>query len=156
MGMCSLDEIYLAVDRLYRVKDLFIMHCVSEYPTGPLLEQRGLKALSNDDVRLNMMLILKALFPQHRIGYSDHTDGILAPVAAVAMGAQVIEKHITLDRQTPVINYRQGKEYLGTDHVLSIEPEELQEMVRQIREVERCWAPGNGKGVQARSYYGNF
>jgi sialic acid synthase SpsE len=117
------------------------MHCVSEYPTGPLLEQRGLKALSPEEVRLNMMRILMALFPQHKIGYSDHTVGILAPVAAVAMGAAVIEKHITLDRKTPVENFLQGKEYLGTDHVLSLEPAELREMVRQIREVEQMLGP---------------
>ena len=140
-GMCSLSEVNDAVESLKRIKDLYIMHCVSEYPTGPLLEQRGLKALSPEDARLNMMRILMALFPQHKIGYSDHTVGILAPVAAVAMGAAVIEKHITLDRQTPVENFLQGKEYLGTDHVLSLEPAELREMVRQIREVEQMLGP---------------
>ena len=57
------------------------------------------------------------------------------------MGARVIEKHITLDRQTPVENFLQDKEYLGTDHVLSLEPEELCEMVRQIREVEQILGP---------------
>ena len=106
------------------------MHCISEYPTGPLLEQRGLKALSNEDVRLNMMRMLIELFPQYNIGYSDHTCGILAPLVAVAMGAKVIEKHITLDRQTPMKNFETGGEYLGTDHVLSLEPEELGEMVK--------------------------
>lgn len=140
-GMCSLNEVNEAVDSLKQVRELYIMHCVSEYPTGPLLEQRGLKALSPEDVRLNMMRILMALFPQHKIGYSDHTVGILAAVAAVAMGAAVIEKHITLDRKTPVENFLQGKEYLGTDHVLSAEPEELREMVRQIREVEQMLGP---------------
>jgi N,N'-diacetyllegionaminate synthase len=136
-GMCSLDEVSEAVDCLKDVKELYVLHCISEYPTGPLLEQRGLKALSPADVRLNMMQMLMRIFPQHKIGYSDHTDGILAPVAAAAMGAQVIEKHITLDRMTPIANFMQGKEYLGTDHVLSIEPAELREMVRQIREVEQ-------------------
>lgn len=140
-GMCSLDEVNELVRSLDRVSELFIMHCVSEYPTGPLLEQRGLQALSPEDVRLNMMGILQALFPQHCVGYSDHTVGILAPVAAVAMGARVIEKHITLDRKTPVENFLTGQEYLGTDHVLSIEPEELREMVRQIREVEKMRGP---------------
>lgn len=136
-GMCSLDEVNNLVLGFNRVSELYIMHCVSEYPTGPLLEQRGLKALSPADVRLNMMAMLQALYPQHLVGYSDHTAGILAPVAAVAMGARVIEKHITLDRKTPVDNFLAGREYLGTDHVLSIEPEELREMVRQIREVEQ-------------------
>lgn len=136
-GMASLDEINEAVNMLNKVKDLYIMHCVSEYPTGPLLEKRGLKALSHKDVRLNMMKILIKVFPQHKIGYSDHTAGILAPAVAVAAGAKVIEKHITLDRETPIRNFETGGEYLGTDHVLSIEPDGLKEMVRQIREVEK-------------------
>jgi sialic acid synthase SpsE len=140
-GMCSLDEINAIVAQLGKVRDLAILHCISEYPTGPLLEQVGLKALSPEDVRLNMMRMLMALFPQHAIGYSDHTAGILAPVAAVAMGARVIEKHITLDRQTPIEHFLTGKAYLGTDHVLSIEPAELREMVRQIREVELMAGP---------------
>lgn len=135
-GMAALDEVRQAVAALQRVAELYIMHCISEYPTGPLLEQRGLRALANEDVHLNMMRMLMDAFPQHHVGYSDHTAGILAPVAAVAMGAAVIEKHITLDRRRPVEAFRTGKEYLGTDHVLSLEPDELKEMVRQIREVE--------------------
>jgi sialic acid synthase SpsE len=113
------------------------MHCVSEYPTGPLLERYGLKALSLQDARLNMMRILKERFPQHKVGYSDHTSGILAPIVAVSMGADVIEKHITLDRKTPIRNYYQKKKYLGTDHILSLEPDELKEMVTAIRLVEQ-------------------
>jgi N,N'-diacetyllegionaminate synthase len=140
-GMCYLDELNWAVVSLNKVKELYIMHCISEYPTGPLLDQRGLRALAHEDVHLNMMGILMALYPQHKIGYSDHTAGILAPVAAVALGARVIEKHITLDRQTPLENFKHGKEYLGTDHVLSLEPQELKEMVRQIREVEKMIGP---------------
>lgn len=135
-GMSSLEEVNQSVKSLNEVNELYIMHCVAEYPTGPLLELRGLKALSHADVKLNMMKILMKSFPQHKVGYSDHTCGILAPVAAIAMGAKVIEKHITLDRKTPVKNIETGGEYLGTDHILSIEPEELREMVRQIREVE--------------------
>lgn len=151
-GMASLDEVKEAVSLLDKVQTLFIMHCISEYPTGPLLEQRGLKALSYEDVRLNMMRILMELFPQHNIGYSDHTSGILAPVAAVAMGAKVIEKHITLDRKIPIENFLKGKEYLGTDHVLSIEPDELKEMVKQIRDVEKmfgqwCWERSDGEKI---------
>jgi N,N'-diacetyllegionaminate synthase len=140
-GMCTIDEVQAAVECLYAVKDIYIMHCVSEYPTGPLLETRGLKALNHEDVRLNMMRMLMHLFPQHKVGYSDHTAGILAPVAAVAMGAQVIEKHITLDRHTPVASFYKGENYLGTDHVLSLEPDELREMVKQIREVEKIMGP---------------
>lgn len=140
-GMGSLDEINYAVSCLSKVSNLYILHCISEYPTGPLLERCGLKALAHKDMLLNMMKMLMQLFPQHRIGYSDHTVSILAPVVAVAAGATVIEKHITLDRQTPITNYLEGKEYLGTDHVLALEPEELKEMVRQIREVETMFGP---------------
>jgi len=138
-GMTSLDEVNIAVNHLTNISDLYIMHCISEYPTGPLLEDRGLKALSHENVRLNMMRMLMELFPQHKIGYSDHTSGILASVVSVAMGAKVIEKHITLDKNIPIENFREGKEYLGTDHVLSIEPDELKEMVCQIREVEKMF-----------------
>ena len=84
-----------------------------------------------------MMQLLREHFPQHAIGYSDHTDGILAPVVAVARGAEVIEKHITLDRKTPLKNFEVGGEYLGTDHVLSLEPHELREMVAAIRAAEK-------------------
>ena len=117
---------------------MIILHCISEYPTGPLLEQRGLKALDERDAHLNMINILKREFPQYKIGYSDHTDGIFAPVTAVAMGAEVIEKHFTLDKKTPIYNYEQKKEYMGTDHVLSIEPDDLRKMVELIRRVEIC------------------
>lgn len=135
-GMATLDEVCRAVEALSSVEELYIMHCISEYPTGRLLEERGLVALKNKDVSLNMMKMLMTLFPQHMVGYSDHTDNVLAPVAAVAAGAKVIEKHITLDRETPIRNFNEGREYLGTDHVLSLEPDELKQMVAQIREVE--------------------
>lgn len=160
-GMASLNEVNEAVNNLGKVKDLYILHCISEYPTGPLLEQRGLKALSHEDVRLNMMKILMELFPQHKIGYSDHTSGILAPLSAVAAGAKVIEKHITLDRKTPIRNFETGIEYLGTDHVLSIEPAELKEMVRQIREVEKLfgdwrWERSEGENILRDFLRGRF
>ena len=103
-----------------------------------MLEQRGLKALDEKDAHLNMIRVLKNEFPEYKIGYSDHTDGIFVPVIAAAMGAEVIEKHFTLDRQTPIEHYIQGKEYMGTDHVLSIEPKVLKKMVNQIRRTEVC------------------
>lgn len=137
-GMADLDEVRKTIQILDKPKEVIILHCVSEYPTGLLLEQRGLKALDEQDAHLNMISILKREFPEYRIGYSDHTDGIFAPTIAAAMGAEVIEKHFTMDRQTPIEHYMQGKEYMGTDHVLSVEPEELREMVRQIRRVEAC------------------
>ncbi len=135
-GMAALSEIQQTLDQFDRDKDIYILHCISEYPTGPLLEQRGLVAMKEEDVHLNMLSILRKTFPKYPIGYSDHTDGIFVPMMAAAMGAAVIEKHVTLDRQTPIEHFKKGLEYMGTDHVLSIEPEKLQEMVSQIRRVE--------------------
>lgn len=160
-GMASLDEVDAAVKTLSGVRNLYVLHCVSEYPTGPLLEQRGLKALAPGDVRLNMMKMLMLKYPHLKIGYSDHTDGILAAVAAVAAGACVIEKHITLDRKTPVESFRQGGEYMGTDHVLSLEPHELREMVRMIREVETMfgawkWERSEGERILRDFLRGRF
>lgn len=151
-GMASLSEIKNAVRALRRVPQLYILHCVSEYPTGPLLTQRGLQALANEDAHINMIRILMKLFPRYTIGYSDHTSGVLVPLVAVAAGAQVIEKHITLDRKTPIRNYRRDRKYLGTDHVLSLEPSELKEMVTQIREVEKIlgdwkWERSEGEKI---------
>ncbi len=136
-GMAELDEIRAAMELLEKPRETVLLHCVSEYPTGPLLAKRGLRALEESDAHLNMMMILRALYPSARVGYSDHTDDIWAPITAVAMGADVIEKHITLDRKTPVEHFNQGLEYMGTDHVLSIEPGKLREMVEGIRRVEK-------------------
>jgi len=160
-GMASLDEVNEAVNSLSSIKNLYILHCVSEYPTGTLLKKQGLRALAHENVRLNMMRMLIQMFPHHKIGYSDHTSGILAPLVAVAVGAKVIEKHITLDRQTPIKNFETGGEYLGTDHVLSIEPDELKEMVRQIREVEKMlgewkWERTEGEKILRDFIRGRF
>lgn len=151
-GMADLEEVKAAVQALEKPEEVIILHCISEYPTGPLLEQRGLKALNEQDAHLNMIAILKHEFPTFKIGYSDHTDGIFVPMIAAAMGAEVIEKHFTLDRRTPIENYMQGREYMGTDHVLSVEPKELEEMVRQIRRVEVCqgdmhWRRSAGENI---------
>ena len=151
-GMADLDEVRKMIQILKKPKEVIILHCISEYPTGPLLEQRGLKALDEQEAHLNMIAILKREFPDFKIGYSDHTDDIFVPMIAAAMGAEVIEKHFTLDRQTPIEHYMQGKEYMGTDHVLSVEPEELGEMVRQIRRVEACqgdmeWTRSKGEKI---------
>ena len=160
-GMMAIEEIEEAVRNLNDIRELYILHCISEYPTGPLLKQRGLRALAHEDVRLNMMRILMDKFPQHKVGYSDHTAGILAAVTAVAIGAKVIEKHITLDRHTPIKNYESGGEYLGTDHVLSAEPQELREMVKQIREVEKMlsidkWERSQGEMILREFLKGRF
>lgn len=134
-GMADLKQI-CDLEQMLREKTVSIMHCVSEYPTGPLLEKRGLKALDERDVHLQMMSMIKNLYPNHKVGYSDHTDDILAPIVAVAMGAEMVEKHITLDRKTPIDHFNHGLEYMGTDHVLSIEPEQLRQMVSFIRRTE--------------------
>ncbi len=151
-GMADLEEIRKAVWILEKPEEVIILHCISEYPTGPLLEQRGLKALDEQDAHLNMLHILKREFPTYRIGYSDHTDGIFVPIIAAAMGAEVIEKHFTLDRQTPIRNYVQKKEYMGTDHVLSVEPDDLRKMVELIRRTEACqgnmeWSRSQGEQI---------
>lgn len=160
-GMASLNEVKQVVSRFDRVENIVILHCVSEYPTGPLLEQRGLVALREEDAHLNMITILKEEFPQCEIGYSDHTDGILVPVIAAAMGVSVIEKHVTLDRRTPIEHFQKGLSYMGTDHILSIEPEELLEMVSQIRRIEiikgnKVWERSKGEKVLSEFLRGRW
>ncbi len=161
-GMSTLDEISRILSFFDESKHkLHLLHCISEYPTGPLLEKRGLTALSEENIRLHMMGILKERYPQHSIGYSDHSVGLLAPVCAAAAGAEVIEKHITFDRSGPVKLYQSGKGYLGTDHVFSLEPEELREMIRQIRQVERImgewkWERTEGEMILRDFLIGRF
>jgi len=98
-----------------------LLHCTTEYP-APFSE-----------VNLNVMKTMRQAF-NLPVGYSDHTEGISVPVAAAAMGASVIEKHFTLDRNLP-----------GPDHKASLEPEELAEMVRSIRQIEK--ALGSSKKI---------
>lgn len=161
-GMNSIRELRSLVGAFEGKKgELYILHCVSEYPTGPLLEKRGLVALSENNVNLNMMLILKEMFPKHKVGYSDHCLGILPSICAVAAGARVIEKHITLDRDKPVALYKSKKGYLGTDHVLSLEPEEVTELVCQIRRVEdifgkKRWVRSEGERMLKSFLIGRF
>lgn len=115
-GMSTLEEVGEALVVLteggVRGEDIFLLHCTTQYPTP------------YSDVNLKAMNSLRQ-FPVRGVGYSDHTQGITVPVAAVALGAMVIEKHFTLDRNLP-----------GPDHKASLEPDELAEMVRQIRIVE--------------------
>lgn len=120
-GMSNLEEIRAAMDVLYEhgTPKISLLHCTTQYPT-PMI-----------DVNLNAMLTLKNEFGVS-VGYSDHTIGIEVPIAAVAMGASIIEKHFTLD-----------KKMSGPDHRASLEPEELKNMVKNIRNVEI--ALGNGE-----------
>jgi N,N'-diacetyllegionaminate synthase len=129
-GMCSDIDIKLALDVLIKFglsKDkISILHCNTEYPT-PM-----------QDVNLKAMLSIQKDFGV-QIGYSDHTLGIEVPIAAVAMGAKIIEKHFTLDRTLP-----------GPDHVASLEPNELKAMVAAIRNIEKAIG-GNGIKVPSES-----
>ena len=102
-----------------------LLHCTTEYP-APIAE-----------VNLRAMATLRHAFGLP-VGYSDHTEGIAIPIAAVALGATVIEKHFTLDRNLP-----------GPDHKASLEPDQLAAMVTAIRQVER--ALGNGLKIPSKS-----
>lgn len=141
-GMSGLNEIDKVIKKIPSKKRVYLMHCVSEYPTGPLLKKRGLRALAEEDVNMRMMDILKKRYPRCTVGYSDHTQGTLASVVAVARGAGVIEKHITLNRKKPIEIFKSGKGYMGTDHVLSLEPDELKTMVSLVRRTEKILGPG--------------
>ena len=126
-GMSSLDEIRAAVRVLREngTTDLQLLHCNTEYPT-PF-----------EDVNLKAMQTLRDTFGVET-GYSDHTRGIEVPIAAAALGAAVIEKHFTLDRNME-----------GPDHRASLEPEELAAMVRSIRNIEK--AIGTGEKIPSAS-----
>ena len=121
-GMADLGEIEDALDVLInagtKLKNITLLHCNSEYPT-PI-----------EDVNLQAMLTIAQTFGVSS-GYSDHTLGIEVPIAAVALGARVIEKHFTLDKNME-----------GPDHKASLEPDELKAMVHAIRNIEK--ALGNG------------
>lgn len=121
-GMCTLGDIEAALNMLTTngldESEISLLHCNTEYPT-PF-----------EDVNLRAMLTLKQCFGV-RVGYSDHTKGIEVPIAAVAMGAEIIEKHFTLDRNLP-----------GPDHVASLEPKELKAMTAAIRNIEKAVGTG--------------
>jgi N,N'-diacetyllegionaminate synthase len=122
-GMATLSEIKQAVEIISGTRELngydlpleeilTILHCTSNYPTA--LKDVNLRAMTTISDVINLP-----------VGYSDHTNGILVSTSAVALGAKVIEKHFTLD-----------KTMIGPDHAASLDPEELNEMVAQIRDVE--------------------
>lgn len=121
-GMASLEEIQAALHVLQQAGTprarITLLHCTTEYPT-PL-----------EDVNLRAMVTLHDSFGV-AVGYSDHTMGIEVPIAAVALGAAVIEKHFTMDRTLP-----------GPDHKASLEPAELTAMVSAIRGIERALGDG--------------
>ena len=119
-GMSNLAQVAIAYDTLAKAgtEDISILHCTTNYPC-PM-----------DEVNLRAMVTLRDAF-KCRVGYSDHTMGTEVPVAAVALGAEIIEKHFTLDR---TMN--------GPDHKASLEPAELKLMVNQIRNIEAALGDG--------------
>ena len=128
-GMCEMSDIFAAMNVLQKYgvqkNQITILHCNTEYPTP------------YEDVNLLAMQQIKKEFDV-AVGYSDHTKGIEVPIAAVALGASVIEKHFTLDRNME-----------GPDHKASLEPDELKDMVSAIRNIEK--ALGNGKKAVSES-----
>lgn len=121
-GMAYLSEIgqtlKVLIDKGAKKENITVLHCNTEYPT-PIA-----------DVNINAMMTIKKEFGVE-VGYSDHTTGIEVPIAAVALGASVIEKHFTLDKTLP-----------GPDHKASLDADELKAMVTGIRKVEQIF--GNG------------
>lgn len=126
-GMCTMDEVREAVCWIEQRnnRQITLLHCTSNYPTP------------YNEVNMNAMLSLKQEFI-YEVGYSDHTKGIIIPVMAVAMGAAVIEKHFTLD-----------KDMEGPDHKASLDSAELKGMVEAIRNIEA--AKGDGVKKPAES-----
>lgn len=117
-GMAELEEIKSALEVLVGAgtlkENIIVLHCNTDYPT------------SFDDVNLLSMITIKNSLDV-KVGYSDHTSGIQVPIAAVALGAEVIEKHFTLDKNME-----------GPDHKASLNPQELKDMVLAIRNIEKA------------------
>ncbi|WPC41042.1 N-acetylneuraminate synthase [Clostridium sp. JS66] len=119
-GMANLGEVEIAVEAIREIGNnkIVLLHCTSNYPTA------------YEEVNLNAMVTLKNAF-KLPIGYSDHTIGTEVPIGAVAMGAKIIEKHFTLN-----------KEMEGPDHRVSLNPEELKGMISSIRNIEKAFGDG--------------
>ncbi|GAA5521899.1 N-acetylneuraminate synthase [Aliifodinibius salicampi] len=134
-GMATMQEVKDAISVLnefgLKKEDLTVLHCNTEYPTP--MEDVNLKAMNTIAEELDV-----------KVGYSDHTLGIEVPIAAVARGAQVIEKHFTLDRELP-----------GPDHRASLEPKELKAMVEGIRNIEKALS-GDGTKKPSKSEQKNI
>lgn len=131
-GMATLGEVEAAIEALEQAgtlkNNIIVLHCTTEYP-APM-----------EAVNLKAMLSIQAAF-QVRVGYSDHTEGIAIASAAVALGASVIEKHFTVDRNLP-----------GPDHRASLEPGELAALVQSIRAVEAALGDGVKRMTAAEAH----
>jgi N-acetylneuraminate synthase (EC 2.5.1.56) len=123
-AISGIDEIWNTMDKK---PQLSVLHCVSSYPAR--IEDVNLRAIKTMEMAFGLP-----------VGYSDHTLGIEITIAAVAMGAKVIEKHFTLDRDME-----------GPDHKASLEPEELEAMVTAIRNVERAMGDGIKKPTKSEN-----
>lgn len=119
-GMSNIAQVALAYDTLLQAgaDGVSLLHCTTNYPCP------------YNEVNLKAMITIREAF-KCKVGYSDHTMGTEVPVAAVAMGAEIIEKHFTLD-----------KNMVGPDHKASLEPAELKQMVQQIRNIEVALGDG--------------
>ena len=128
-GMSTLDEVRLAVESIRAAGNppLGLLHCISNYPANPA------------DANLRAMATMRDAFGVP-VGYSDHTLGQEIALAAVALGACILEKHFTLDRNLP-----------GPDHRASMEPDELTELIRSLREVESALGDGIKRPVNSES-----
>jgi N-acetylneuraminate synthase/N,N'-diacetyllegionaminate synthase len=122
-GMSAIDEIADALNVIKKEgnKEIILLHCVTSYPAR--MEDANLKVIETLRNRFNLP-----------IGFSDHTLGIAAPIAATTLGAVLIEKHFTLDKHLP-----------GPDHKASLDPDELKNMIRTIRDVEKSLGDGTKK-----------
>ncbi len=129
-GMCEMDEIADAIKVLEEngAGNISLLHCNTEYPTP------------YEDVNLLAMNQMRVVFNK-QVGYSDHTVGIEVPIAAVALGATIVEKHFTLDKNME-----------GPDHKASLEPDELAQMVRSIRHIEQSLGDGNKKRTASEQH----
>ena len=125
--MCDEEDIAAAIEVLKSngAGKISLLHCTTEYPT-PF-----------EDVNLKAMCTMRDIFGLE-VGYSDHTRGIEVPIAAVAMGAKIIEKHFTLDKNME-----------GPDHKASLEPDELKQMVDSIRNIEKALGSGTKRPAES-------
>ncbi|MEO9966684.1 MAG: N-acetylneuraminate synthase family protein [Reichenbachiella sp.] len=113
-GMAGKEELDQALEVINKFHEkISILHCLSQYPS------------EYQNINLNTIPYLKENYPEYKIGYSDHSIGIMVPVAAVAMGAEIVEKHITLDRSMK-----------GSDQAGSLAPDGIHRMMRDIRNLE--------------------
>jgi len=133
-GMGILEEVKSAVKTIEEQgnKEIIILHCTSNYPCP--LEEVNLKAMKTLEKNFDYL-----------VGYSDHTLGIKVPVMALAMGANVLEKHFTLDKNMP-----------GPDHKASLNPEELKEMVKAVRDAEKALGNGIKKPFRSEEIIGEL